>query len=41
MFGIARAVCLGNDEERGDGRAGKKTRGSHSASGKQQEEGLS
>ena len=41
MFGIARAVCPGDDEERGDGRAGRKAKGSHSASGKEREEGLS
>ena len=41
MFGIARAVCPGDDEERGGGRAGRQAKGSNGVSGKEREEGLS
>jgi hypothetical protein len=41
MFGIARAVCPSDDEDGGDGRAGKKAKRSHGRSRKQWEEEMS
>jgi hypothetical protein len=41
MFGIARAVCPGDDEDGGDGRAGKRTERWCRAKGKLGEQGLS